>query len=520
MAVAAAPFRTRLKVTGVKSGIYADAFTAGSSGSPPAYVAGAGGYRAANWWPAALGPNAALSYSLQTIRSRSLHADRNTPFVGGAHDRIAAETVGTGIKPQSMCPDLPTREKINRLFQDWTDESDADGMLDFYGQQWMTARSAAAQGEMFARFRVRRPGDMKTVPLQIQMLEADFVPLDYTRAAAAPLNTIRDGIETNAVGARVAYWMYRFHPGDASVVPASLASSEPIRVPASEVAHVYLPTRIGQMRGVPWIARSLVPIRDMADAMDANRVRQKTAAMFMAAIESKADAADTALASETGTVEGDDDVLTMEPGTVVRLPDGQSMKFSTPPEVGTTFEPFFRLGYREVAAGLGLLYEQLTGDYSNLNDRTLRAALHGFRRVCHVWQHHMMVYQYCRQVWSRWLPLAELAGLVARPAGMPDADFHRVVWVPEAWPYIHPVQDVEAKVREVNAGFTTRSAVVSEAGEDSELVDATQATDNARADRLGLKYTSDGRTATAKAGAAPPAQESGQTEEQEEKADA
>lgn len=479
-------FRTRARIKGTKLyvGMDADAFTVGAGASSPAYTAGGRGRRAIGWWPGRFGPNSALTFNLQTIRNRALQEDRNNPIAGSAHDKIATQTVGTGIKPQSICPHRETREAINQLFADWTDESDADGMFDFYGQQWIGSRSVGTQGEVFARMRVRRPGDMDTVPLQIQLLEADFVPLDWTRPSDVPGNVIRDGIETNIIGKRVAYWMYRNHPGDAQLFNQSAVDFQPFRVPASEIAHVYLPYRVGQMRGAPWLSRVLAPLRDLAEYQDAERVRKKVAAMFAGFIETS-EAGEGPLNDGEGI---DEDIATLEPGTVQQLKPGEKMTFSSPTEVGTTYDPFIASSYREIAAGVGLLYEQLTGDYSKLNDRTLRVALIDFRRACNVWQHHMLVYQFCRQVWSRWIILAEMAKKIIRPSGMSDADFRRVRWVPDEWPYLQPVQDVQAKLIEIAGGLKSRSQTVSEAGGDAEQVDAENAADQKRAQDLGLAY--------------------------------
>lgn len=477
----------------------ADAFVLGGAGGTrggPAYTASAGGYRAANWFPSTFGPNSALSFSLETIRARALDADRNNAFAGSAHDKLAAHIVGTGIKPQSLCPDRALRDRINKLFLDWTDESDADGHGDFYGQQRACARAVVSQGEAFVRFRTRRPGDMATVPLQVQLLEAAFVPLDW-QMPTRPGHLIRAGIETDVIGRRTAYWMYRQHPHDA-LLNAGLVDLTPVPVPADQVAQVFLPQRIGQMRGVPWIARVLAALRDLADYQDAERVRKKTAALFAGFIKQSDENAP--VIEDAEEVEGDDDVVTLEPGSMQALKPGEEVQFSQPTEVGGTYEVFLRQGYREVAAGLGLLYEQLTGDYGELNDRTLRSALHEFRRQCHVWQHHMMVFQLCRPVWSRWIQTAVMAGQID-PGGLSLADLGRVRWVPQAWPYIHPVQDVQGREMEVTAGFRSRASVVAEQGEDSEQIDNEQAQDNARADTLGLKYSSDGRQAKT---AAPP----------------
>ena len=192
----------------------------------------------------------------------------------------------------------------------------------------------------------------------------------------------------------------------------------------------------------------------------------------------------------------DDDgagTLDFEPGTIQVLADGEDMTFGDPKDVGPNFEAFVRESKRGIAAACGLLYEILSGDYSQLNDRTLRAALNDFRRAVERWQHHLVVFQMCRPIWIRFIDLALLSGALKLPAGMSRKDAYAANWIPQAWPYIHPVQDVQGKTMEIQAGLSTRSRKVAEGGYDAETVDAENKADNDRANELGLVYSSDGR---------------------------
>ncbi|EPP2914045.1 TPA: phage portal protein, partial [Pseudomonas aeruginosa] len=144
------------------------------------------------------------------------------------------------------------------LWLDWTDESDADERTDFYGQQALAARMVEESGECFIRLRPRRPEDDLAVPLQLQLLPAEFVPVEKNEVARNG-NLIRAGIEFNALGKRVAYWMYRRHPGDSAVMAAGY--NQLVRVPASEVLHVFEPLEAGQLRGVPRLSRVLLRLR-------------------------------------------------------------------------------------------------------------------------------------------------------------------------------------------------------------------------------------------------------------------
>ena len=131
----------------------------------------------------------------------------------GIAGSFAAHAVGCGIKPSSLVEDRALKHQIQRLWLAWTDEADADGLTDFYGLQTMAARAMFEAGECFFRFRARRPEDGLAVPLQLQMLSSEHLPL--AKCETLPNgNEIIFGIELDRIGRRVAYHFHRTHPGD------------------------------------------------------------------------------------------------------------------------------------------------------------------------------------------------------------------------------------------------------------------------------------------------------------------
>ena len=134
---------------------------------------------------------------------------------------------------------------------------------------------------------------------------------------------------------------------------------------------------------------------------------------------------------------------------------------------------------------------RLLGDF-DLAEEALHEA---FFVAVERWQHHLVVFQWCRPIWRRWIDLALLSGVLRLPEGMTREAAYAVAWIPQAWPYIHPVQDVEGKTLEILAGLSSRTRKVAEGGYDSEQIDAENAADNERADDLKLSYSSDGRNA-------------------------
>jgi len=184
-------------------------------------------------------------------------------------------------------------------------------------------------------------------------------------------------------------------------------------------------------------------------------------------------------------------VAGLEPGTMQVLLPGEDVKFSTPADVGATYETFMRVQLRSIAAGMGITYEQLTGDLTGVNYSSIRAGLLEFRRRCEQFQHQVIVFQMCRPIWQTWIDAAILSGALQKNGDL-DA-YYDVKWIPPGFAWVDPLKDIKAQVMAVRAGFKSRSEVVSEQGYDAEAIDREIAADNRRADSLGLEYDSDPR---------------------------
>lgn len=447
--------------------------------------------------------NATLYGSQTTLRNRSRDAYRNRPYVAGGVETLVANGVGTGIRPRTTIKDPSLRRDVQGAFDRWVDESDADGMLSFYGQQVLGFRTTVLGGEALLRFRSRRPEDGLTVPLQLQVLEGDFCPvLKNERAANGDM--IRAGIQHDRLGRRRFYLLHREHPGETN--PFNPANAvELVPVPASEVLHLYWPIRPGQLRGVPWLASVLLRIHDIDQYEDAEMVRKKTAAMFALFVTRTEGGQRTALeeSDEDGTQSQGDDgrpVIDVQPGSATVLYHGEDIKFSAPVDVGQSFEPFLKHQLRAIARGMGLTYEQLTGDLRGVNYSSIRAGVLEFRRWCEMVIHAMLVHQLCRPVWERWVRTAALAGAFSGNASRDlrafrthEREMLAARWIPQGWKWVDPAKEVGAHIDAIRGGIESRPDAVAELGEDFEIVDEQNAAANANADRLKLRYDSDGR---------------------------
>lgn len=447
--------------------------------------------RIKNWLPTNTEVNTLIIADGNLMRARARKLVRENPYAKGAVDCYVANCIGTGIVPRSLHPDPEIRKQIDASWDLWSKESDADGLQDFYGLQSTACRAIKTDGEVFARLRFRRATDNMHVPLQIQLLEADFCP--YWKMDYQANYYTRAGIQFNLLGQRELYWLYRDHPGSSWVKDGTLYP-----VPAEQVLHCFHVERPGQLRGQPWMTAAIIMLYDVKQLMDAALLRQKVVNLLSVWI--KRAAGGSGILNETDQKDGTG-ITGLVPGSVNYLDGGEEPVFLNPPEAGIAFKEFLNSMLRAVARALGLTYEQLSGDLNGVTFSSIRAGLQEMRRFCEQFQYHVMVHQFCDQIWPVWVEQAILAGVWGDTAA---ADFkknpqdwlsHR--WDPPGWPYVNPVDDVNAAKEAARCGFTSRSRVVAATGENPEEVDREQAADAKRADDLKLQYDSDGRNAAA-----------------------
>lgn len=435
------------------------------------------GRRLGHWGLSSAGPNTAIGDSLNHLRARSRDLIRNNPWVANGFRSLASNLIGCGITPRWVLDDTALKEKIQQRWLEWTNEADLDGRCDFYGLQFLIAQTLMQSGEALVRVIPQKMIHKSIVPLQIQVLEPDFLidTPSYSNGA-----TIKMGIELNQQGKRMAYHLHERHPGEADNVNIGT-----IRIPAKDILHVYRLERPGQLRGVPWVSSVLLKLRELDQYEDAELVRKKTAALFAGFItEASPDFGQ-------GFNQCDPDQypeLALEPGTLRRLAPGENIEFSEPTDVGGSYEVWIKQQLRAVAAGMGVTYEQLTGDLHGVNYSSIRAGLIEFRRQIECLQHHMIIHQLCQPIATRWTHYAVLSGALEIDDYFDNpTKYHRIQWQPPGWDWVDPLKDIQAEVLAMQHNLKARQDIIAKYGMDAEEVDRKIAHDHFRVKDLGLK---------------------------------
>jgi lambda family phage portal protein len=437
----------------------------------------------------------ALSLYGPELRRRSWIAYRNIAVARRGIERMTDALVGSGARPRLRGVPAADAQRWLRLWERWTRQADPTGATTFYGLQRQACLEMLIGGDAIARFRERRLTDGLVVPLQIEMLSADFLP-DWKHELAPNGNVIRAGIELNPIGQPTAYHLYRSNPKDVfGAWSMNGQNGMTVPVPVSEVLHMRAVGAAGQLRGEPILAPALLKLRDLDDYDDAELVRMKSLAVAAGFIEDNGTGEPStfeqlATPTETPGVGS----VAVEPGLFVEVGPGKKIVPTPPAGVAPQYEAFVRTQLRLVAAAVGVPYEALFGDWSASNDRTYRAAMLEWKRYVDAVRWTAIEPQFLRPVWTRFVRVAVLSGAADLPAGMTEEEFVEAVeWAYPAWGWLNPVQEVEAYKAAIRSGLTTRAYVVGELGFNIEDIDAELAADQARADALGLALDTDPR---------------------------
>jgi len=446
--------------------------------------------RASGWITSDSSANAEIGPALARLRQRARDLVRNNAYGTRAVNELAGQATGTGITAQAK----PTNEnvrlakQINEAWKIWVDECDSDGQLDFYGLQRLVVRTVIESGECLIRQRPRRTDDGLHVPLQIQVLEPDYLDTDKTQKIDTGI--IIQGVEFDLLGRRAAYWLFGEHPGDvaAGYKPSSMVSR---RIPAQYILHVYQKDR-QQVRGVPWFAPVVIHMRDLDEYREAELVRKKIEACF-AAFVTQPEAEQGPALGEASTA-SDQTVETLEPGMIRYLRPGEEVAFASPSSHGEGYRDFMRDMQTEIASGLGLTYEQMTGDLSNVNYSSYRAGLLSFRTGIECFRWLNFIPMFCRPVRKWFVNQAFAAGRI------PEADYG-TKWCPPGFGSVDPEKDTKAALMDVRSGRQTWDQMVSEMGYDpEEQLEEIRRTNEAW-DRRGIILDCDPRRRTAVGGA-------------------
>jgi lambda family phage portal protein len=384
--------------------------------------------------------NAEISAGLSKLQEKSHDLARNNPYFVRALNVIVSNTVGAGIIGKIKGRNKTQEKKLSELWNQVTESSlcDVEGRNNFYFLQALAMRTIVESGELVA-LKV-----IDTESPKIKLLESEFI------ANVKDQSPYVQGVKLDSNGKPVAFVIYKRHPGDGSTLP-----SDTVEISSESVIHAYKQDRPGQVRGTPWSHAVIENLKDFADWQTATLIRQKVAACWGGFITTN----NASGLSASDLKERRENELTMSPSTFRYLGDGESVTMANPPGVDG-YSEYVRETMRAVSAGMGISYEAMTGDYSQVNFSSGRMGHIEFRRNIDNWRWNLLIPQLCEPFFKMFLQWAKLRGI--------DIEGARIEWVPPAHVMIDPTKEINAEKEAVRAGFKSRSRVILESGNDPE----------------------------------------------------
>lgn len=420
----------------------------------------------------------------RTLRARSRDASRNHMPARAALMRCRTSIVGTGL----VCRPSVDHEALGitaaeaavynaQLRMGWERyaenplECDYEGTFDIYGLQGLALLSAMSSGDVFAITPMhRRPGGVSE--LKLQLVEADRIsnPND-----AADTPSCIDGIQFQD-GMAVGCWVRSTHPGD--------------RIDARMPSWRYYPAfgeqtgrrrviqvwndkeRPGQVRGVPFLAPVLEPLKQLERFSGAELMAAVLSAMLTVFIERDAETETDENGNPIPVFAGADPegggAIALGNGAIVDLAPGEKANTVNPSRPNANFDPFFVAILKQIGAALELPLDVLLLQFNTSYSAARAAMLEAWRMfLCRRW---MLTTQFCQPVYGLWLDEEVASGRIHLPGYGDPARRHawsRSLWIGPAKGSMDEEKEARAaKLRIENGTSNEAMETAASSGED------------------------------------------------------
>lgn len=225
--------------------------------------------------------------------------------------------------------------------------------------------------------------------------------------------------------------------------------------------HIMSRERIGQRRGVPLLAPVLESLKQLGRYTDAEITAAVISAMFTVFVKSQNPSDGRPFGEMIPAEElidnADQSSIELGPGAIIDLNPGEEVQFADPKHPNTGYDDFTNATIRLIGAGLEIppevMMKQFTTSYS-----AARGALNEFWRTCSM-QRDWFTDDFCQPVYEEWFAEAVARGRIHAPDFFTDPARRKAytacAWNGPARTNLNPVQEVDAAIKRMDAGFST-----------------------------------------------------------------
>lgn len=449
----------------------------------------------AAWNPYNYSGHDAISADYDMLTTRVHDFARNNGWASAAMTKYVDTTIGAGWVFISQ-PNVRRLGITEEAAAEWS--ADVEAFLDDVTTDpecWLDRERTSPFGLQLALAMRHRMADGNAVgvigwserggPLATWL---SIIDPDRLSNRAGDINTalLKDGVVLDPVDhAPIGYWIRVTHPSEGYDGDNMrwVCLDRDVRLPAHsrrQVVHAFEPTRAGERRGVPALASVLKKMR-MLDRYDETEAQAALINAIMAAfVTSPNDHGQLAEALDDEGAEGmskyqegrlghhEKHPIRMAGAKINFLYPNEQVTLTSPNHPNAVYDPFVRVGLRNIAAVAGLSYEQLTGDLSQVNYASIRAGLLDVKRGFTARKSHFST-QLVMPFGTALIQEAVARGLLKLPAGGPPFEQNKSAycageWIGQGLGEVDQLKEINAMRERLALRITTRRRECAERG--------------------------------------------------------
>ncbi|MDO6355290.1 phage portal protein [Caloramator sp. CAR-1] len=442
----------------------------------------------AGWNAVSKSPYEDIDLNLDLLRQRSRDLYMSAPLAVSALKTNRTNIIGAGLKLKSRI-DFEylglTKEEADewernaeREFEIWANSvfCDSTRLNNFYELQQLALLSWLMNGDAFALIKYDKPTSYMPYGLRIHLIEADRVStpdnviVNQGIVKAANGNKILNGIEIDNSGGVVAYYICNQYPNSTLLEfkkKWTRVEAFGERTGNPNILHIMESERCEQYRGVPYLAPVIESLKQITRYAEAELTAAVITGFFTVFIKTDNNTSEIPITSpipDEEQLELDESSYELGAGTVNVLRPGEDVVIADPKRPSSNFDSFVNALAKYIGAALEIPYELLTKSFTASYSASRAALLEAWKafKMRRTW----FANDFCQPIYEIWLAEAVARGRISAPGFFNDIAI-RKAWCGTEWTgpspgQIDPVKEVEAAIKRIEQGLSTREKETTE----------------------------------------------------------
>lgn len=421
-----------------------------------------------NWNPGSEGFDNISQGERTRIRYRAQDLERNSDIAGAILSALERNVVGSGMMLQAKIPHTKPGNQNGEMNQAiealWEEFCKAEN-IDITGTQSLDEIEETLLRRYFVDggilvVKVYTKDDK--FPFKIQVRSVDDLNTLNTIVPGENGNRIVEGVELDKYNKPIAY---HFKKLDGQ----SLLPGESVRIEAKDVIFLFKKNSPKQVREISQLATALPRIKDANQFIEAVSIKERVLACLSVFIKR-----DTPSGGGPGRGIGqvgsgdrkDYSGMTLSPGMIGELNPGDDVQTVIPAGQASNTKEFITTLVRLSSAGIGLSYEAVSRDLSQVNYSSARQGLIEDRKLYKKLQ-KMLIKKVLTPIYLEFLDAMHLTGQLDLPNYFKSRkEYGTHVWIPPGYNWIDPGKEVNANKAALESNQDTLARICAERGED------------------------------------------------------